>query len=55
VVVRGSLADGKLYALYGDENGEVIGAFSVGQPEEIENLLKQQIASHAPLAGAVIA
>jgi 3-phenylpropionate/trans-cinnamate dioxygenase ferredoxin reductase component len=55
VVVRGSLADGKLYALYGDANGEVTGALSVGQPEEIEELLKQQIAAHAPLAGAVVA
>jgi NADPH-dependent 2,4-dienoyl-CoA reductase/sulfur reductase-like enzyme len=49
VVVRGSLADGQLYALYGDENEEVIGALSVGQPEEIEELLKQQIKAHAPL------
>jgi NADPH-dependent 2,4-dienoyl-CoA reductase/sulfur reductase-like enzyme len=55
VVVRGTLADGKLYALYGDENGEVIAALSVGQSAEIEELLKQQISAHAPLAGAVIA
>jgi NADPH-dependent 2,4-dienoyl-CoA reductase/sulfur reductase-like enzyme len=48
VVVRGSLSEG-MYALYGDENEEVIGALSVGQPEEIEELLKQQIRSHAPL------
>jgi NADPH-dependent 2,4-dienoyl-CoA reductase/sulfur reductase-like enzyme len=48
VVVHGSLADG-MYALYGNEQEEVIGALSVGQPEEIEELLKQQIASRAPL------
>jgi NADPH-dependent 2,4-dienoyl-CoA reductase/sulfur reductase-like enzyme len=48
VVVHGSLTEG-MYALYGDENEEVIGALSVGQPEEIEELLKQQIAAHAPL------
>jgi 3-phenylpropionate/trans-cinnamate dioxygenase ferredoxin reductase subunit len=49
VVVHGSLLDGDLYALYGDENGEVIGALSVGQSEEVEELLKRQIATHAPL------
>jgi hypothetical protein len=38
-----------MYALYGDENEEVIGALSVGQSEEIEELLKQQIVAHAPL------
>jgi NADPH-dependent 2,4-dienoyl-CoA reductase/sulfur reductase-like enzyme len=48
VVARGSLTEG-MYALYGDENEEVIGALSVGQPEEIEELLKQQIRAHAPL------
>ena len=52
VVVRGSLADG-MYVLYGDENEEVAGALSVGQPEAIEELLKQQIKSHAPLSDAV--
>jgi NADPH-dependent 2,4-dienoyl-CoA reductase/sulfur reductase-like enzyme len=52
VVVRGSLLDG-MYVLYGDENGEVVGALSVGQPEEIEELLKQQIAAHAPLSATV--
>jgi NADPH-dependent 2,4-dienoyl-CoA reductase/sulfur reductase-like enzyme len=49
VVVHGSLSDGSLYALYGDQHEEVIGALSVGQPEEIEELLKRQIAAHAPL------
>jgi 3-phenylpropionate/trans-cinnamate dioxygenase ferredoxin reductase subunit len=49
VVVHGSLLDGDLYALYGDKNGEVIGALSVGQSEEVEELLKRQIATHAPL------
>jgi NADPH-dependent 2,4-dienoyl-CoA reductase/sulfur reductase-like enzyme len=49
VVIQGSLAEG-MYALYGDENGEVIGALSVGQPEEVEELLKEQIKAHAPLS-----
>ncbi|HMB18138.1 MAG TPA: hypothetical protein VKO41_02390, partial [Gaiellaceae bacterium] len=49
VVVHGSLNDEEMYALYGDENEEVIGALSVGQSEEIEELLKQQIVAHAPL------
>jgi hypothetical protein len=31
----------------------VVGALSVGQPEAIEKLLKQQIAVHAPLSDAV--
>jgi hypothetical protein len=30
-------------------NLEVVGALSVGQSEEIEELLKQQIRTHAPL------
>jgi NADPH-dependent 2,4-dienoyl-CoA reductase/sulfur reductase-like enzyme len=49
VLVRGSLLDGELYALYADVNLEVVGALSVGQSEEIEELLKQQIRTHAPL------
>jgi NADPH-dependent 2,4-dienoyl-CoA reductase/sulfur reductase-like enzyme len=53
VITHGSLKEG-MYALYGDENGEVIGALSVGQPEEIEELLKQQIAAHAPLSTTVV-
>jgi NADPH-dependent 2,4-dienoyl-CoA reductase/sulfur reductase-like enzyme len=52
VMVHGSLAEG-MYALYGDDNGEVIGALSIGQPDEIEELLKQQIRSHAPLSDAI--
>jgi NADPH-dependent 2,4-dienoyl-CoA reductase/sulfur reductase-like enzyme len=52
VVVRGSLAEG-MYALYADEKGEIVGALSVGQPEEVEELLKQQIRSHAPLSHAI--
>ena len=48
VVTHGSLAEG-MYALYGDENEEAIGALSVGQSEEVEELLKQRIADHAPL------
>jgi NADPH-dependent 2,4-dienoyl-CoA reductase/sulfur reductase-like enzyme len=53
VAVQGSLNDREMYALYGDENEEVIGALSVGQSENIEDLLKQQIAAHAPLSGKV--
>ena len=49
VEVHGSLLENDMYALYGDENGEVIGALSVGQSDEIEELLKNQIAAHAPL------
>jgi NADPH-dependent 2,4-dienoyl-CoA reductase/sulfur reductase-like enzyme len=49
VVVRGSLREHGLYALYGDAKGEVVGALSVGQSEEIEELLKQKIAARAPL------
>lgn len=52
VVVHGSLEDG-MFALYGDEREEVIGALSAGQPEEIEELLKEQIRSHAPLSDAI--
>lgn len=53
VVVQGSLSDGEMYALYGDENEEVVGALSVGQSENIEELLKRQIAAHAPLPNKV--
>ena len=49
VVVHGSLLDDDLYALYGDDGEETIGALSVGQTEEVEELLKQQVAAHAPL------
>jgi NADPH-dependent 2,4-dienoyl-CoA reductase/sulfur reductase-like enzyme len=52
VTVHGSLRDNDLYALYGDENEEVIGALTAGQSEEVEELLKQQIAAHAPMSGA---
>jgi NADPH-dependent 2,4-dienoyl-CoA reductase/sulfur reductase-like enzyme len=52
VVVHGSLREDDLYALYGDDKGEVIGALSVGQSEEVEELLKQQIAAHVPLSSA---
>jgi NADPH-dependent 2,4-dienoyl-CoA reductase/sulfur reductase-like enzyme len=51
-IVHGSLQEG-MYALGANEEGEVIGALSVGQPEEIEELLKQQIRSHAPLSDAI--
>jgi NADPH-dependent 2,4-dienoyl-CoA reductase/sulfur reductase-like enzyme len=49
VAVHGSLRDNNLYAFYGDENEEIIGALSVGQSEEIEELLKQQIKQRAPM------
>ena len=49
VAVHGSLLENDMYALYGDENEEVIGALSIGQSEEVEELLKQQVGSHAPL------
>jgi NADPH-dependent 2,4-dienoyl-CoA reductase/sulfur reductase-like enzyme len=49
VVVHGSLLENDMYALYGDENEDVIGALSVGRSEEVEELLKRQIATHAPL------
>jgi NADPH-dependent 2,4-dienoyl-CoA reductase/sulfur reductase-like enzyme len=49
VAVHGSLLEGDLYALYGDGNEDVIGALSVGQSEEVEELLKRQIVAHAPL------
>ena len=52
VVVHGSLVDG-MYGLYGDENDEVVGALSVGQPDEIQDLLKEKIESRAPLSDAV--
>jgi NADPH-dependent 2,4-dienoyl-CoA reductase/sulfur reductase-like enzyme len=51
-IVHGSLEEG-MYALGANEGGEVIGALSVGQPEEIEELLKQQIRTHAPLSEAI--
>ena len=49
VAVHGSLLENDMYALYGDENEEVIGALSIGQSEEVEELLKKQVGSHAPL------
>jgi NADPH-dependent 2,4-dienoyl-CoA reductase/sulfur reductase-like enzyme len=49
VVVHGALLDDDLYALYGDEGEETIGALSLGQTEEVEELLKQQVRTHAPL------
>lgn len=51
VVAHGALLDGGMYALYGDEQGKTIGALSVGQSEEFEELLKQHIRNHAPLDG----
>jgi NADPH-dependent 2,4-dienoyl-CoA reductase/sulfur reductase-like enzyme len=53
VDVKGSLLEGNLYALYGDENEDVIGALSVGQSEEVEELLKQRIETRTPLRSAL--
>ena len=53
VSVQGSLNDDQMYALYADENGDIVGALSVGQPEEIENLLKERIKAHAPLGNGL--
>src|SRR5262245_8276690 len=53
VSVQGSLNDGQMYALYADENEDVVGALSVGQPEEIEDLLKERIRAHAPLGNGL--
>ncbi len=52
VVVQGSLGE-SMYALYGDKNEEIVGALSVGQPEEVEELLKERIRTRAPLGDAV--
>jgi 3-phenylpropionate/trans-cinnamate dioxygenase ferredoxin reductase component len=54
VEVYGSLLENDLYALYGDENGEVIGALSVGQTDEVQDLLKRQIATRAPLREPIV-
>ncbi|HEU6444489.1 MAG TPA: FAD/NAD(P)-binding oxidoreductase [Gaiellaceae bacterium] len=54
VVVRGSLRDNDLHALYADENEEVVGALSVGQSEEVEELLRQQIRRRAPIGATGI-
>ena len=51
-LVHGSLEEG-MYAVAADGNGEVIGALTVGQPEEVEELLKQQIRSHAPMSDSI--
>jgi NADPH-dependent 2,4-dienoyl-CoA reductase/sulfur reductase-like enzyme len=48
IVAHGSLGDEDLYVMYG-QDGETIGALSLGQTEEVEELLKQQIETHAPL------
>lgn len=48
VVVHGSLRENDLYALYA-ENSEVIGALSVGQTEDVEELLEEQIRTRAPV------
>jgi hypothetical protein len=42
-----------MYALYADEKDEVVGALSVGQPEQIEELLKDRIRAHSPLGNGL--
>ena len=53
VTVQGTLKDGHMYALYADESDEIVGALSIGQPEEIEELLKERIRAHAPLGNGL--
>jgi NADPH-dependent 2,4-dienoyl-CoA reductase/sulfur reductase-like enzyme len=53
VAVRGSLRDRDLYVLYGDDKEETIGALSVGQSDDVEELLRQQIRTHAPISEAI--
>ena len=53
-MVHGSLRDEDLYALYGDDAEETIGALSVGQSEDVEELLKQQVRAHAPLRDRLV-
>jgi NADPH-dependent 2,4-dienoyl-CoA reductase/sulfur reductase-like enzyme len=52
-VVRGSLRDGQMYVLYADQHEEIVGALSIGQPEEVEELLKERIRAHAPLGNGL--
>jgi NADPH-dependent 2,4-dienoyl-CoA reductase/sulfur reductase-like enzyme len=49
VATEGAFAERDLQALYVDERGEIVGALAVGQTEEIEESLKERIASHAVL------
>lgn len=53
VAVRGSLRDRDLYVLYGDDKEETTGALSVGQSDDVEELLRQQIRMHAPISEAI--
>jgi NADPH-dependent 2,4-dienoyl-CoA reductase/sulfur reductase-like enzyme len=52
VAVHGSLREKDLYVLYGDENGDAIGALSVGQSEEVEELLRQHVRNHVAVRDA---
>lgn len=52
VLVHGSLREDDLYVLYGDANSDAIGALSVGQSEEVEELLKQHVKNHVAVRDA---
>ena len=45
--MEGSLASGTLLTSYG-VGGRLVGALTVGQSDELETLLKDLIAEHAP-------
>ncbi|HEX2505150.1 MAG TPA: NAD(P)/FAD-dependent oxidoreductase, partial [Gaiellaceae bacterium] len=49
VVVHGSLGEEGMYALYGDDKEETVGALSLGQSDEVEELLKEKVRTHAPV------
>jgi NTE family protein len=48
LTVEGSLASGTLLTSYG-EGGRLVGALTVGQSDELETLLRDLIAEHAPM------
>jgi 3-phenylpropionate/trans-cinnamate dioxygenase ferredoxin reductase subunit len=48
LTTEGSLASGALLTRYG-ESGRLVGALSVGASDELESLLKDLIAEHAPI------
>ena len=52
ILVHGSLRENDLYVLYGDGNSDAIGALSVGQSEEVEELLKQHVKNHVAVRDA---
>jgi NADPH-dependent 2,4-dienoyl-CoA reductase/sulfur reductase-like enzyme len=48
LVTEGSLSDGNLVTSYGD-GGHLVGALTVGASDDLETLLKDLIADHAPM------